>query len=63
MTMMVTLTIQLSQEDADLLENVARFRADEMNPEAPVDISSYIRQLFNEDVARCLGEITQKRSV
>jgi len=63
MTSPMVMTIQLSQEDFELLQNVARFRADLLDPEAPVDLTAYVRQLFNEDRDRCLQQIEQKRSV
>lgn len=57
----VTLTIQLNPEQAALLEKIARLRTRQVNPQAPVDLSSYIFNVLNKDIAACLQEIKQRR--
>lgn len=57
----VTLNIQLLRSQAELLERVARLRARQMDPQAPVDLGAYIFNVLNKDVAVCLEEIKARR--
>ena len=56
-----TLTIQLLPEQAALVEQVARLRTGQMDPQTPVDLGPYINALLNKDVAACLEEIKVRR--
>ena len=56
-----TLTIQLLPDQAELLEQVARLRTGQTDPEGPVDLSSYVWALLNRDIVACLEEIRTRR--
>jgi hypothetical protein len=60
-TARTVLNIQLLPETARVLENVARLRTGQMNPQATVDLGAYIFTLLNRDVAACLEEIKARR--
>lgn len=57
----LNLTIPLEKDKATLLEEVARLRTGQMNPQMPVDLGPYIFALLNRDVAACLEEIKVRR--
>ena len=56
-----TLTIQLLANQAEMVEQVARLRTGQMDPQTPVDLGAYIFALLNKDVAACLEEIKARR--
>ena len=58
-----TLTIQMLPEQARILEKVARLRSGQMDPQAPVDLGTYIFAVLNRDVVACLAEIKARRGV
>lgn len=60
-TDLFTLTIQLVPKQAALLEKVARLRNRQLDPQAPVDLGTYIFNLLNKDVAACIEEIKERR--
>ena len=55
------LTIPLDGKQAALVERVARMRLNVKDPQTPVNLGEYIRQLINKDVAACLKEIQTRR--
>ena len=55
------LTIPLNGKQAALVERVARMRQGNLDPETPVNLGAYIKQLINQDVAACLQEIQNRR--
>lgn len=56
-----TLNIQLTPGQAALVEQVARLRTGQIDPQTPVDLGAYIYALLNKDVAACLEEIKVRR--
>lgn len=55
------LTIQMTPAQAELVEQVARLRTGQMDPQAPVDLGAYIFALLNKDASACLEEIKARR--
>jgi hypothetical protein len=53
--------IQVLPEQAKILEEVARLRTGQTDPQKPVDFGPYINALLNKDVAACLEEIKARR--
>ena len=56
-----TLTLEMLPEQAQLLEEVARLRTGQTDPQTPVDLGAYIKAVLDRDIAACLEEIKARR--
>jgi hypothetical protein len=56
-----TLMVEFLPEQASLLEDVARLRTGQMDPQTPVDLGAYIKAVLDRDIAACLAEINARR--
>lgn len=57
----LSIELPLPLDKAELVEQVARLRTGQTDPQGPVDLGAYIWALLNRDITTCLEEIRVRR--